>query len=792
MMIGASGADAMTIGNVRGAVLVGKPVNVTVPVTLDAGETVASSCTEVEISFADSRIDSSRVRTSWLAPDAKGETSLRIQSTIPVDEPMINIWLRAGCLRKSERRFVLLADVVTEPAPTGPVVVDTFTPAPPIVSAVPQVLSASPRTADPVTVAVVPEKAISKPVAVDRPSKTPAPSIAVSKPAPAKVVAEVKSAKLLVPTPVTPADESSKSAVPTPPIAVAVQPVKPKDESVEPKARLRLEGLPNVSPGLKPSMTLSMPPSEDLKARENARTIWQSLNVTPDEVINNAKRLALLESEALALRESKAKVAADQTALKSQLERAEEERYSNWLVGLLGSLLVGASAVAGIVWWRSRKKNSWSPKDLWHGGDSVEPSNLSDLAPVDSGMSGAMPLAKQGRSARRASKAGAPDIDLGVDESLFDSLKTSALQSLSASSRLDSAPPTNGRAFMNSMSARTVNVEELFDLQQQAEFFVSLGQHEQAIELLRQHIYTNSSTSGIAYLDLLKIYHDLDRRSEYEHLREEFNQSFNAKVPPFDKFGQLQRRGLERYPSAMARIEALWKSPRILAILQESIFRRPEAGDAECFDLEAYRELLMLFSIAKEVSGMPSGVTTTGHKPMPSYVDSLSANHPGDEVEPPPASKSRSSRFRSSQSFENSVSVTADDAEIPVPKPSPRLALDVNLFELESVLPGMEQALATGAELSVPVLAERSLSASPSGGTSGVNTMNVGLSEQSDAAPSLPALDFSLSLPAEFSTASPAPAMSPKVSPPPQPSSLALDLNKYMAQKDVKAPDSGA
>ncbi len=796
MMFFAQAGHALTLGNVRGAVLVGKPVNVTVPVTLDPGETSASTCTEVEISFADARIDASRIRTSWLPADAKGDTSLRIQSTVAVDEPMINIWLRAGCNRKSERRFVLLADVVSEPTPSGPVAMETFANTPPVVSAATQVplVQADPAklTTAVAAGAASTEKAASAPAAIKKPKKEPASTVATAKPESTKPTAEPKPVKA-APAMVSVPDEPGKpalSVVAAKPVAVAVPGSNPKDEPPVAKPRLRLEGLPDVNQALKTSLSLAAAPTEDLQARENARAMWRSLNASPDDLANLSKRLAALEGEAKALKDGKAKVQADQEALKSQLERAEEDRYSNWLVGLLGALFVGATAIAGFLWWRSRENRGWSPKDLWHGGDSIEPSNLSDLAPVDSGMSGAMPMS--GRSVQRARRVGAPDVDLGVDESLFDSLKSSALQSLQASSRMGPPSSTNGRgAFLHSMSTRTVNVEELFDIQQQAEFFVSLGQHEQAIELLRQHIYTNTSTSGIAYLDLLKIYHDLERRGEYEQLREEFNQSFNAKVPPYDQFGKQQRRGLERYPSAIARIEALWKSPRILSILQESIFRRPEAGDAECFDLEAYRELLLLFSIAKEVSGVSSGVTTTGHKPKPSYVDSQSADHAPDVTEPEvkaPVPKRRATKSRSSKSFENSVSVNTGEEEIPFPKASPRLALDVDLFELESVLPGAESVPgpdSTGLDLSIPV----ELSATLPDSARVASTMNAGLNQQIDSTPPLPPLDFSLSLPAEFSTPAPAPAMSAKASTPSSSSSLAFDLNKYMAQKDLKPPE---
>ncbi|MDO8941537.1 MAG: tetratricopeptide repeat protein, partial [Desulfobacterales bacterium] len=149
-------------------------------------------------------------------------------------------------------------------------------------------------------------------------------------------------------------------------------------------------------------------------------------------------------------------------------------------------------------------------------------------------------------------------------------------------------------------SSRAVNAEELFDIQQQADFFISLGQYDQAIEVLKNHISDNVETSALAYLDLLKIYHTLDRRDDYDALREDFNKVFNAQVPEFENFSN-QSSGLEAYQSALSRIEALWPSPKVLEIIEESIFRKPGSGDGEAFDLEAYRELLLLYAMAKDV-----------------------------------------------------------------------------------------------------------------------------------------------------------------------------------------------
>ena len=54
-------------------------------------------------------------------------------------------------------------------------------------------------------------------------------------------------------------------------------------------------------------------------------------------------------------------------------------------------------------------------------------------------------------------------------------------------------------------AAQIVNPEELFDIQQQAEFFVSVGEHDQAVDVLKKHIAAHRETSPSAYLELLRL-----------------------------------------------------------------------------------------------------------------------------------------------------------------------------------------------------------------------------------------------------------------------------------------------
>ena len=149
-------------------------------------------------------------------------------------------------------------------------------------------------------------------------------------------------------------------------------------------------------------------------------------------------------------------------------------------------------------------------------------------------------------------------------------------------------------------SMRMVKAEELVDIQQQADFFMSLGQSEHAIEVLESHIHNNTETSALVWLDLLAIYRSLKRRQDYDLLRADFQRVFNAEVPAYDSTPTVSG-GLQDYPRALTRITALWPSPKVMDVIEESIFRKPGMAGAEAFDLEAYRELVMLYNLGREV-----------------------------------------------------------------------------------------------------------------------------------------------------------------------------------------------
>ncbi len=88
---------------------------------------------------------------------------------------------------------------------------------------------------------------------------------------------------------------------------------------------------------------------------------------------------------------------------------------------------------------------------------------------------------------------------------------------------------------------RDVSIEELLDLEQQAEFFVALGQDDAAIDLLMDHLRSTGGGSPLPYLKLLEIYRRRDDREAYERTRSRFNDRFNAYAPDWDSDLQAGR-----------------------------------------------------------------------------------------------------------------------------------------------------------------------------------------------------------------------------------------------------------
>ena len=706
-------AQALTLGNLTGSVLVGRTLNLTVPIQVEQGAASGTQCTQVDIFHAETRLDRSVVQTSWQALDTKSSSGvLKIVTTVPVDEPMVSVHIRAGCSDKTERRYVLLADMPTE--------LPSATTALPIVGrsdrdaiAVPDAPTVTPASSQPPT---------PRSSTVVTPFVGPAASNADAVAAVPVPKARLESGAAVA---TVPAKRASASVPPVqrplkPPVAIATA----NREAMDVKPRLRLDVPPDsLELNLKASRNLVSPSEDGGPARAEAKALWLILNTPPEQLSAESSRLQALEAQIKTLQSNASRSQAEQARLQNELAKVEDDLVTNGIIGLVAVLLMGGLSAATYLWLKTRRSTQGFRVDWFRKRDD-EPSLLGGLA--DNSLSQQRHAGSSGRVSL------APDVDLSVFDSILDDGAANrhpvAGDSLPSLERYDSVMTPSG-FFNSAMGSRALNVEELFDVQQQAEFFVSLGQHEQAIDLLRNHIASTPGTSGVAYLDLLHLLYKFDRRPEFDRLRDEFNFSFNSQVPPFDNFAQFEqnRRGIERYPSAMSRIESLWKTPQILGQLEQFIFRKPEAGDAEVFDLEAYRELLLLFAIANEIQDAQPGGTDAAQ------VASSSGIGMADSIMPSPGFfDGKSAR----QDLPSAVMGKDDVVD---------LDLDVDLFALE-----VRDTITTE---EVPPAAEGRV---------------------------LEALDFSLSFPISLEQPEPEPEPEPENAP----SSIELEISRFLEDRN--------
>lgn len=303
----------------------------------------------------------------------------------------------------------------------------------------------------------------------------------------------------------------------------------------------------------------------------------------------NPQDLEKIQTQADELRQLRDELQKTQSALdanKAQLQQAQSERNGKqWAYGMGGLLLL---TLAGVLFFLLRQRPPAQPeRGSLQGG-------LPD-APVTKGL------------------------DLDIDESLFDGLKRRPAPATRPPP--DSIPPLARRdraKFSVSVPfvPRTVKVPEIFDLQQQVEFFSSLGQQDRAIALLRKHLVNNVKTSALIYLDLLDLYHQTGNREDYEVLRTDFNGVFNTQIQPFDSYTAIGPNA-GTYAAVLGRIEAAWPRRQVFDIIDNTLFREP-GNPVEVLDLEAYRELLLLHAVAREIIDLqaePTDSTMDTHWP---------------------------------------------------------------------------------------------------------------------------------------------------------------------------------
>ena len=577
------GAHALGLGEAPGGVVLGEPLDFVVPLLLDAADGPPPDCASAKVRVAEQPLGpgDARARVERVGDAAR----VRVATSSRIGEPVVTVELELGCPPRLARRYVLFAD--------------------------PPSLAPPRATPPPAVVGVAPARQEARSPAPPRPAART--SDRMARPAGRDAQADRADARAARP-----------AASPAPAAR---------------RARLQLEPPAAVAA---PAFAASDPVDEALAAVAQATTTVRAAAAAASAA---EQRVAALEADVAGLRAEAQRQRAAAAELHSRLaaaERAGRAERAERAPMLLASASLVLLVLAG---WLARRVRALERerRDAWRQAAAQAdpgarttvqiPVVTSELpggaapraaasrfvpftplapppqpAPPPPGRpdrasapvpQAAAPAAGAASTAQRA-KVPAEPVQAPVQAPMQAPVQAPE------PARADDPPaaptPVERTQVLPAQSltapARDVSIEELIDLEQQAEFFVVLGQDDAAIDLLMDHLRGTGGGSPLPYLKLLEIYRRRGDRPAYERIRERFHNRFNGYAPAWDSELNLGR-ALEDYPGVLARLEQVWPRPLdAMAELEALLFRRSRG---ELFDLPAYREVLFLYSLARDL-----------------------------------------------------------------------------------------------------------------------------------------------------------------------------------------------
>lgn len=574
LLCAVTSASGLTIERASGSVVLGRPFDLTVKVSVAPDEDLAGLCASAEVSYGDVLQDPGRVTVSTEPSSTPQTLNVRIRASNPVDEPMVLLEVKAGCKQTVSRRFVLLSDLSPDIQRTVAASVTQQT-QPVVVSSVVAPLAPSINLKDG-NFASAPDSQVfgQKP--------TPVPSVVRIKP---------KASSVAVP--------SGENAPGTQRSLLKLAPIDLSQD---------------WDPILQVTSEILTLPVEDLNKRREAAALWRYLNLSPKDML----RINAQEDEFSQLKILMGKSQQQMQELNQQLQNAEDQRYSNPLVYTLAALILLMLGGAGFVYHRMGGRGIPSAQ-WWKNINSANDFRASEFSESDDlSLSETKPVLPASASSE-SSQGGASASQLTASDSKKKTrIPVQAESAESSSSEVANeldfvfdgeseaqpepvVPEFQHKDFENSMAGnmRSINTHDMLDVRQQAEFFMTLGQYEDAIDMLQNSIQQSEAANPMVYLDLLKMLHTLSRKTEFDSTRKNFNRIFSGRVPPYIAFNEPSK-GLESYSDLCERIVPSWPHKPAIEFIEQCLVRGTMHIAAGRIELEAFRDLLMLHDIAKQ------------------------------------------------------------------------------------------------------------------------------------------------------------------------------------------------
>ena len=393
------------------------------------------------------------------------------------------------------------------------------------------------------------------------------------------------------------AASAAKPAIQAPATAAAV-PVAKKPA----RSTLKLVAAP-VAPVAK-TANLNAAVLEDLQHRVDEIAKWQANSVSAEDIQKGEARAKAMEADIRGLQAVTAKNQKNIQMVADALENSNSRSYTDILFYGLGAVLL--LSLGGLVFVATRKRTAGGDAaPWWSGQEDRSPRGAASavamakatvpapLAAADSMPAALAPEMGDLHEPPTATPTGPGSVAPKVAEPVAVAAPVSAPAPRGLAARLDFAHSGAG-------NLKSINTKEMLDVRQQAEFFMALGQHDEAVLLLESNIKDSSEYNPLVFLDLLKIFHTLGRRSEFEHYRKEFNEQFTGRIPPYADF-LSEGNALDVYEDICQQISVLWPNAYAVDFIEQCMVRLPDDDPEQGVDLAAFKDLLLLYGVLKRL-----------------------------------------------------------------------------------------------------------------------------------------------------------------------------------------------
>jgi len=611
---------ATGLGPTQGDVIIGRPFDVLVQTRVEPGQGLADLCLQVRLQYGESQVPGTSLSTSLQSTGAGGEALLRVRSTKPINEPIVTLGLQVGCQTVFRRTYTLLADWIpvqavaaADPAAAA-LVAPALVPRPG-----PNGAAATPAAAA-VVPAALPQPPEQSPIRLSAPAARPAGLERLRSKAPPRLAQVPAASPVAIATPAAP-----PAPPPLPPVAAG--------------PRLQLDPIP--MPAQAPPVVAAAPDAaapDAAAAGALPEAPLAEVGAAPTALTAQEQELQVLRAEQEQLRLALQSTQAQLLQIQAQAQAGVPAAWLYGLGALLLLLLGGAlyahrsgrlllsrpaAATPPAPWWESTL-----PDQAIQSKPGFEPS-LPMAAPVNAPAPVAVPVlaspgsvAETTNPAARAQTSALPAV--GAPAASAPAVAPTRTPAALSSDWLDADAVTGlevaeGRASMFAeVPVAVLDQRALVEAWQQAEFFESIAQRTQAMEVLKAFVAGHARASEAPYLRWLVLAAKAGDASELAEATRFYENHFQRMAPRAEAI--LAQRGLEHNVALLQTLQAQWPQSAAAAVIERALASQPgePGGELTVRTLAAFDDLLTLADVLDAVLNPPMPMLDLGLAPDPS------------------------------------------------------------------------------------------------------------------------------------------------------------------------------